>query len=171
MDADQHQHDPDVQYVVRKLGVSADEARTRLLRQDLAGAIDAAVERQLGDEYGGIRCDIAADTITVATTGRPVDFSSFSSDERLVGHLKQVRVEHSLARLYRIQSELASLAGPASAIQPAGIDVRANKVLVRIKRSAAEGQSPAGDVAAFIAANGAAIETEVVDDSDRVFGR
>ncbi len=152
---------PEVSWVIRHAGVDAATAAARLALQDRVPEVNAVVTKQLGANFGGIWSDISTGTITVATTGRPVDFSSFDGDTQLAGRLKQLTVRHSLADLEALNAKLFLLARHTDGVTIAGVSLQSNSVLVHLSAGTVLAALPA-DLASAIASARTALSIDTL---------
>ncbi|MEV1008426.1 S1 family peptidase [Streptomyces sp. NPDC049881] len=109
----------------RDLGLSPDEARTRLAQEADAAETEPAAREAAGDAYGGSWFDPARGTLVVAVTdtGRADDVRATGAEPRLVTHTD--------AELDATVTALDRLDAPAS-VASWRIDPRANSVVVTL---------------------------------------
>ncbi len=155
---------------MRHAGVDAATAAARLALQDRVPEVSAVVTAQLGEEFAGIWWDISTGTITIATTGRPVDFGQFDKDAQLAGHLTQVTVRHSLVELKALSAKLGALAEHVEGVVVAGVSLHANSVLVRLQPDTAPATLPA-DLASAITSAGDGVSIETLSSPATVHAR
>jgi streptogrisin C len=119
----------------RDLGLTADEARARLAREDDASRTDARLRKDLGAAYGGAYLDAGATSLVVAVTGK-----AHAAKVTAAGATAKV-VTRSAAQLDAVKSTLDRNAAKAPAASVPGwyVDVVTNTVVVlsRGDRSAA----------------------------------
>jgi streptogrisin C len=126
----------------RDLGLSADEARTRLAREARAARTDAALRRGLATAYAGSWLSADAATLTVAVTD-----AAQAAKVRDAGARATV-VSRSTAQLDALKSALdrSAAKAPATAVPGWYVDVTTNRVVVLATDTAR--------AAAFVAAAG-----------------
>ncbi|MGC5011426.1 S1 family peptidase [Streptosporangium sp. DT93] len=109
----------------RDLGLTEDQARSRLLNEVRLAPIAAQLRRRLGTRFAGSwLLEPTARTLVVATTS-PADLTEITAQGA-----RPLLVRRSLAELQAIKDRLA--AGPLSSVSSVRyIDVRTNKVIVR----------------------------------------
>jgi hypothetical protein len=121
---------PDVLYVMKNLGLSEEEAVSRLARADLATIVGAAAQRKLQERFAGVWCDLGADLIMVGAVGPHADLSALERDTRLTGHVCQVSMEYSEVELLSVASELTKLTRDSSTYSLVGVELPINRVVV-----------------------------------------
>jgi len=117
----------------RDLGISADEARARLAREDDAGRTDARLRAELGAAYGGAYLTAGATSLVVAVTGE-----AHAAKVTAAGATAKV-VARGEAQLDAVKSTLdrnAAKAPPAS-VPGWYVDVVTNTVVVLARGDAA----------------------------------
>ncbi|GAA4579270.1 alpha-lytic protease prodomain-containing protein [Planotetraspora phitsanulokensis] len=136
------------------LGLSADQARTRLRNEARASASEAVLRNRLGDSYGGAWVTgPASETFVVATTD-----ASESTAITESGATPQV-VKHSVAELTASKEALDRHSSTAPLSTPVWyVDVRGNRVVVLT--------SQPSEADAFVARSGADISLADVERSD-----
>ncbi|QKV91816.1 S1 family peptidase [Streptomyces sp. NA02950] len=129
----------------RDLGLTADEAKTRINNEYQAGAAEPGLRKSLGSSYGGAWVSGNTAELTVATTDRGQSGTITASGARAAV------VDHSLAELTTAKEALDRAAAQrAPAVDAASawyVDVRSNSVVVQANNTAG-----ATD---FVAASGA----------------
>ncbi|MFC4496192.1 S1 family peptidase [Streptomyces ovatisporus] len=119
--------------ISRDLGITTSQARTRLVNERRAAAVERSLRKKLGPRYGGAWVTGSTSKLTVATTDR--------RDTRVItaaGATAKV-VEHSFAELETAKEALDRTAlkrAPRGASVWA-VDVQSNSVLVRAGQPAA----------------------------------
>lgn len=113
--------------VSRDLGITAADARTRLVNEQRAVAVEKSLRKKLGSRYGGAWVTGSTSKLVVATTDR--------RDTRLItaaGATAKV-VEHSLADLDAAKNALdrTALTRAPRGASVWAVDVQSNSVLVR----------------------------------------
>ncbi len=134
----------------RDLGLTADEARTRISNEYRAGATEPGLRKSLGGSYAGAWVTGNTAELTVATTDEQ------QSGTITAGGAKAAVVKHSLKALTDAKQALdrtASERAPAADVASAWyVDVKTNSVVVQ--------SAEPSEAAAFVAASGA--DREVV---------
>ncbi|MEV0971609.1 alpha-lytic protease prodomain-containing protein [Microtetraspora glauca] len=126
----------------RDLGLSAEQARTRLANEQQAGRTEAALRAGLADHFAGSWLNGPTATLVVATT----DAAAVPSI--VAAGAEATVVEHTLASLTAAKEALDRAAAKAPGTTPVWyVDVRSNSVVVLSSQ-------PAG-AEAFVAASGA----------------
>ncbi|BCB75502.1 alpha-lytic protease prodomain-containing protein [Phytohabitans flavus] len=117
----------------RDLGLTADEARARLAREDKAGRTDARLRKQLGAAYGGAYLTAGATSLVVAVTDK-----AHAAKVTAAGATAKV-VTRSEAQLDAVKSTLDRSAAKAPAASVPGwyVDVVTNTVVVLARGDAA----------------------------------
>jgi streptogrisin C len=117
----------------RDLGLTADEARARLAREDDASRTDARLRKDLGAAYGGAYLTAGATSLVVAVTGR-----AHAAKVTAAGATARV-VTRSAAQLDAVKSTLDRNAAKAPAASVPGwyVDVVTNTVVVLARGDAA----------------------------------
>jgi streptogrisin C len=117
----------------RDLGLTADEARARLAREDDAGRTDARLRKELGAAYGGAWLTAGATSLVVAVTGK-----AHAAKVTAAGATAKV-VTRSEAQLDAVKSTLDRNAAKAPAASVPGwyVDVVTNTVVVLARGDAA----------------------------------
>ncbi|MBB5624562.1 S1 family peptidase [Sphaerisporangium krabiense] len=148
-----------IQALQRDLGLTAEQAESRLLNESRLTNVEARIRKQLGSRYAGSWLSgPTSSTLTVATS----DSASTSSVSGAGVQAKVVK--HSLASLDAAKEALdrASRKVSTKSTPVWYVDVRSNAVVVRTPQVA--------DAEGFIAASGAdrsAIRVEVSDEAPR----
>ncbi|MGH3309161.1 MAG: S1 family peptidase, partial [Streptomyces sp.] len=134
--------------VSRDLGISAEDARTRITNEQRAVPLEKSLREQLGSRYGGAWVTGPTARLVVATT----DLSDTANI--VAAGADAALVPHSLAELDAAKSALDRSAGTRSRAQRGAsvwsVDVRSNSVVVRAGEPAA--------AKAFLARSGASTE-------------
>ncbi|MFR9731070.1 S1 family peptidase [Saccharopolyspora sp. MS10] len=152
--------DPDlVAAMQRDLGLSEQQARTRLAQEDTARRLDESLSRSLGATFGGAHFDAASGDLVVGVT----DAAKIPEVERAGARAQLVR--HSSAELDAALAELdrTEASAPAS-ITGWYVDERANTVVVDVH--AATRDAAADDYLAEATA-GAPVRVREVDEAPR----
>ncbi|AEM82305.1 S1 family peptidase [Streptomyces violaceusniger] len=142
----------------RDLGLTADEARTRISNEYRAGATEPGLRKSLGGSYGGAWVTGNTAELTVATTDEQ------QSGTITAGGAKAAVVKHSLKALTDAKQALdrtASERPPAADVASAWyVDVKSNSVVVQ--------SAEPSEAAAFVATSGADREVvRVVESAER----
>ncbi|WP_433351462.1 alpha-lytic protease prodomain-containing protein [Microtetraspora malaysiensis] len=126
----------------RDLGLSAEQARTRLANEQRAGQTEASLRARLSDSFGGSWLNGPTATLVVATTdANAVPAIAATGAEATV-------VQHSLTALDAAKEALDRAAAKAPSTAPVWyVDVRTNSVVVLSSQPA--------KAEAFVAASGA----------------
>ncbi len=119
--------------ISRDLGITTSQARTRLVNERKAAAVEKSLRERLGSRYGGAWVTGSTSKLTVATTDR--------RDTRVItaaGAAAEV-VAHSLAELEAAKEALdrTALKRTPRATSVWAVDVQSNSVLVRAGQPAA----------------------------------
>ncbi|GGO43994.1 serine protease [Streptomyces daqingensis] len=119
--------------ISRDLGITTSQARTRLVNERKAAAVEKSLRERLGSRYGGAWVTGSTSKLTVATTDR--------RDTRVItaaGAAAEV-VAHSLAELEAAKQALdrTALKRTPRATSVWAVDVQSNSVLVRAGQPAA----------------------------------
>lgn len=142
----------------RDLGITAEEAKTRLNNEYRAGAAEPGLRKSLGRSYGGTWVSGNTAELTVATTDKD------QSGTITAGGAKAEVVRHSLTSLTDAREALdrtAAQRAPATDVASAWyVDLKSNSVVVQSAKPA--------EAAAFVAASGADRDVvRVVESAER----
>ncbi|MEU6131720.1 S1 family peptidase [Saccharopolyspora sp. NPDC047091] len=121
--------DPDMLAAVqRDLGLTEQQARTRLAQEDTARRLDETLSRSLGDSFGGAHFDAASGALVVGVTdaAKLAEVEDAGATARLVRH-SSAELDAAVAALDR-----AEASAPAS-ITGWYVDERANTVVVDVQ--------------------------------------
>ena len=110
----------------RDLGLTADEARARLAREDNAGRVDARLRKELGAAYGGAYLTAGATSLVVAVTGK-----AHAAKVTAAGATAKV-VSRGEAQLDAVKARLdrGAAKAPAASVPGWYVDVVTNTVVV-----------------------------------------
>lgn len=118
----------------RDLGLTSEQARTRLAEEASARKTADELRDSLGTAFGGARFDAERGTLVVGVTDR-----SLTDEVRAEGAVVE-HVRHSERELDAVKSELDTLdASAPSSITGWYVDVESNNVVVSVNESARDG--------------------------------
>ncbi|MBB2942295.1 streptogrisin C [Actinoplanes lutulentus] len=108
----------------RDLGLSGDQARTRLARSEWAGGVSATLAAQTGEDFGGAWLADDGTTLKVAVTGKD------AAEAVKAAGAVPVLVKRSEAQLDEAKTKLDAVVSEAAGLTGWYVDVPTNKLVV-----------------------------------------